>query len=579
MLSIPSISRASALWLALSRTGIAQGSSKVADVDNSPPTDEFLRRGDFVAAKLGSYVYFNGGEGSQEDAWRFTNPINATLSIDVGKSWAVEDVEVIVNSYGDDHPQVMPYGSAMVDNSSDAFYTWGGRVSFNEDLRDTNLWRFDADGSGGGEWTDATPKNKNDKFFELKRSAAASWTSTNDAGFIFGGNVFGATEYEAERKAGAGYRTFNFTTQEWNEYYDTPYSPDDGLLFQGRALFVPDFGPNGFIFLLGGFLDDSDPSSGLDFRTLHFLDPVERKWYKQVTTGKVPGSRSSPCIAGASSEDGKFDIFMFGGSDMSSSDFGDVYVLSLPGFHWAIASGSQGSQYKRSKHVCTTVGQRQLLSFGGRQEFGVNETESWQSRDPLPQGVGIYDMSAWKWQDKYDADAKRYEQHSELKSWYDDGGLDDVKWSKEVKPFFASADPGSNGGSGGNSGGDSDSDGNSDDDSDSGPNAGAIAGGVVGGIAVIALAVGIWFLYRRRQHRRQDDVVQTSDFTHSSPGALEMEHTPTPSKAGSPPVPYHKGYGHSEYEPSPATYSVQAAPQELPAYSTEVYEMGDSERR
>lgn len=211
-------------------------------------------------------------------------------------------------AYGSVAPQVTLFKSVFVNNESDSFYTWGGRTSFGEPQIETNFWRFDADGSGGGEWVDVTPSDKSDTFFDLKRSSAASWTSTDDAGFIFGGNVYGSTELEAERKGGAGYRTFNFTTQEWNEYYDTPYSEKDGLLFKGSALFVPDFGPNGFIFLLGGFLDDTDPKSGLDFRTLHFLDPVERKWYNQTTTGKVPGGRASACVVGASTDDGRFDM-------------------------------------------------------------------------------------------------------------------------------------------------------------------------------------------------------------------------------------------------------------------------------
>lgn len=106
---------------------------------------------------------------------------------------------------------------------------------------------------------------------------------------------------------------------------------------------------------------------------------------------------------------------------MSSSDFSDVYVLTLPGFHWTLASGPEDPEYRRSRHVCASLGRRQFISFGGRREYGINETESWQTPDPFPQGIGIYDMSAWAWDARYDAEANPYEQHSDLRAWYNDG--------------------------------------------------------------------------------------------------------------------------------------------------------------
>lgn len=122
--------------------------------------------------------------------------------------------------------------------------------------------------------------------------------------------------------------------------------------------------------------------------------------------------------------------FMFGGSTHENTDadgdnvwtsFGDVWVLSLPGFHWTLATVSREAEDQRAFPVCSVVGQRQLLSLGGHRLFTDDTNKGWSEKDPWPQAVGIYDMTTWMWQDRYDAGAKPYEQHPELRAWYDQG--------------------------------------------------------------------------------------------------------------------------------------------------------------
>lgn len=116
---------------------------------------------------------------------------------------------------------------------------------------------------------------------------------------------------------------------------------------------------------------------------------------------------------------------MFGGNNMNGIEYSDVYVLSLPGFHWEVAKPAIGEAYKRINHACAAVGQRQLLSFGGYKrtnESGYVDPEIyWREPDPWVQGIGIFDMSSWSWEDRFDAGADRYEQNKRLRDWYDEG--------------------------------------------------------------------------------------------------------------------------------------------------------------
>jgi hypothetical protein len=54
-----------------------------------------------------------------------------------------------------------------------------------------------------------------------------------------------------------------------------------------------------------------------------------------------------------------------------------------------------------------------------------------------PQGLLLYDMTAMKWKDDYDANLGPYERSNLVKSFYNSGSLDKVEWSSDaVKGLF-----------------------------------------------------------------------------------------------------------------------------------------------
>lgn len=70
---------------------------------------------------------------------------------------------------------------------------------------------------------------------------------------------------------------------------------------------------------------------------------------------------------------------------------------------------------KRYMHVCHSLGKGQVLSSGGYSNGG------WSSDDPWVNGLGVFDMSAFKWATGYDADAGDYEPAKAVQDWYKDG--------------------------------------------------------------------------------------------------------------------------------------------------------------
>src|SRR5947207_3245864 len=134
--------------------------------------------------------------------------------------------------------------------------------------------------------------------------------------------------------------------------------------------------------------------------------------------------------------------FLFGGATRTEQDklfnpdFADVFILSLPAFHWFRVSNS--TTQMRSGHYCQVIGSRQMLVIGGASsQDGVPET--WTN------GLGIYDMTALKWASGYNANAESYVRPELVKRYYpltcvltkqhlQLGGADTVKLQPKISP-------------------------------------------------------------------------------------------------------------------------------------------------
>lgn len=103
---------------------------------------------------------------------------------------------------------------------------------------------------------------------------------------------------------------------------------------------------------------------------------------------------------------------MFGGAnDEMKTAFSDVHVLSLPSFTWSFVAEFPDAD-QRLGHACAIVGNSQMLTWGGL-PYLVSE-KAFASEDPLPHGVGVFDLNKLSLQTpedliRYDADAKPYQ--------------------------------------------------------------------------------------------------------------------------------------------------------------------------
>ncbi|KAI1383143.1 uncharacterized protein F4822DRAFT_93907 [Hypoxylon trugodes] len=488
-------------------------------LDNPGPDNFAWHRYPTVVA-LGDYVYIDGGEISQKSNGTdiTTNgtqsyasySVTSTLSLSLKDSWTNRTVQL----------QSIPKQAPSLDqqiywsdpsNGAGAFYTWGGMAAGSATPPTNEQWLFNADGSGGGMWSQVSQSDYR-QFAALKQPVGSAFTQGNQIGYALGGQATSKTDNTIQ-KADPGYAlpglvSYNFQTGDWNNVTTTTDFGGYGTSLNGRAEFVP-FGPNGLLVFLGGSesqVDATDSSivpTNWNSITLH--DPVTGKWYKQKTSGMRPVLLERFCSVGVQGPNNTYEIYIYGGnSDQIEGTSPDVHVLSLPGFIFFDA-GSLGTP--RADHACAVVGKgkRQMLSYGGV-NGGPGLRNPTTTADPWKQGLGIYDMSEMKWTDSYDPDAADYESPAKVKDWYDQGNLNNVKWdSPELKGLII------NGSIYGTSGDSPPANNSSGGSGTSARKIGAIVGGTVGGVVVVAIAITTMFLLRRRRQRResQSTIVET----------------------------------------------------------------------
>lgn len=227
------------------------------------------------------------------------------------KSWALKDAVFKSTPKG-----VSPSkGNAGVWANSEgtAFYSWGGKSPFAINLTTPALYKFTVDGKGGGSWGIERPQNPN-LFAGLLPTEGMALTTVNSTMYGIGGVASRwSTPSLSIDQVVPGMIMFNMGTKEWTNITGTQ-SPVVTLM-AGRAEYLPSFGLQGLVMVMGGHAPRADvaPTIGNsrlnDFAALSFFDPVTLKIYTQTATGDLPVfPRAGFCTAGFQNKQGGHEM-------------------------------------------------------------------------------------------------------------------------------------------------------------------------------------------------------------------------------------------------------------------------------
>lgn len=204
-------------------------------------------------------------------------------------------------------------------------------------------------------------------------------------------------------------------------------------------------------------------------------------WYP-VTTAGGPSARESPCMVPAFNGD---KLILFGGSNAIGAPLSDIYIFDVAKSAWTQGPDG-GSGYARSSHACAMSGDA-LIVWGGFSNI--------PTRSPPPNLIAIFNLTINQWVTTYNAVTIKPVPTSTL-----------ISSSSTPRPT-STTNSGSGSGNGNGNGNGNGTATNPDQDtsgsgSGSGNNTGAIAGGV--SAAVVALLVGLGFVFWRRNRLKKD---------------------------------------------------------------------------
>ncbi|KAI0974876.1 hypothetical protein F4678DRAFT_421123 [Xylaria arbuscula] len=423
-----------ALVLACYYSATARG----GDPSSVPTAENFLRRIGPSAAVLGDYLYIEGGTITQLVDGNAESPV--LISVDQTLSMSL--VETWVNGT----PPLTPITKAAptflqpalwTDGDEQVFYMWGGQ-STTPMPEERRVWRFTADGGGGGTWSIVQPANPH-VFAGIKRGRGSSWTTCNGFGVALGGYGWVETDSDLSDHGRSdmlplpGLLSYQLSTGNWANRSAKAFN-GLGTSNKGSAVCVSSSGTQsmGVVLPLGGSTTDlvtlndgSDILNRLD--NLTFYDMGTETWHWQYSSGDIPPGRKAFCSVIMQGSNNTSEIYLYGGADSTTNTtYDDIYVLSLPGFAWFKLSPTQ--EFPRWGHSCAVGGNSQMLVIGG-QSILPDGDQSLYDPDPWPQGIGVFDLQKLDWSDSYQPNSTIYQTPQVIDDWYRAGGLERVMWS------------------------------------------------------------------------------------------------------------------------------------------------------
>jgi Kelch motif len=472
------------------------------------------------------------------------------LSIDLTKSWT--NATVTINTI---NKTVFSFNSAYLwpDASNNAsFYQWGGqpsrlRLDWKIAYVPSTLYKFQADNEGGGEWTEQG-QSSTSIFQNLRRGFGGAAASRDDIWYVVGGSANCGLDSNMDECSPfyplGSMISYNSTSNLWTADSVQDFTASRTALWS-QMHNIPSGSSNGLNIIFGGGTKPqgsrdltNNPSDLLDFKHIYIYDPVTKTFHNQTATGTRPTPRIRFCSVGTPGSNGSYEIFVYGGFDPSHSAqqlvlaSDEVFVLSLPGFVWFKAD--YPATHARIMHSCNIVGRggSQMLVTGGVDPDRVlSKTDT--TTDPWSNGINIFDLSAMRWKDSYEANDSFYQTPPIVRDWYTNNGPYPSWDYPAVESLFVRAPavtpavtppvtpiPTEARSNPPNS---------TTAPPDRNTNTGAIAGGVTGGLAVLALVVAAVYyaLIRRRQSiKRRRPELEAS--TNAEPRQLMHQEQLTP---------------------------------------------------
>ena len=249
---------------------------------------------------------------------------NALLSISLSQNWTNVSVAMM--------PNIKPTGVPSLNRPSlwyheqeGVLYTgFAGSMSFfgnSPPLPPQSVWSFKPDGTGSGSWKQVISSDTSVLSGITQPCAgltaygpASAWYlgglltahGADSAWYLDGLPASDGFELNLDKSVPVwlpGMIEFNMASKSFTNSSATEYNTN-GTIVNGAMHYVPSFGRNGMVLVMGGITK----AGMVSFETVSVFDPAKKEWFNQTTTGNAPSPRVQCCVAGIDSINDTYEV-------------------------------------------------------------------------------------------------------------------------------------------------------------------------------------------------------------------------------------------------------------------------------
>ncbi|KAF8456803.1 hypothetical protein BDZ91DRAFT_839213 [Kalaharituber pfeilii] len=169
-----------------------------------------------------------------------------------------------------------------------------------------------------------------------------------------------------------------------------------GTADMGDLLFVEGVGESGLLVMVGGRSSNAMRS----LNEIQVYDIATSTWFTQPATadkGIYPPQRQEACAVVVSAPDNSsHNIYLYAGLNLGQEPFDDLFVLTLPAFHWVYVG--TGTELPSSSQKCAVVNERYMVSYRGKR----GSKAGCDNRG----GIQILDLTRLQWTGRMESVAK-----------------------------------------------------------------------------------------------------------------------------------------------------------------------------
>ena len=236
---------------------------------------------------------------------------NALLSINLSQNWTNASVTIM--------PNVKPTGVPSLNQPSlwyheqeGVLYTgFAGDTSFfgnHPALPPQSVWSFKPDGTGSGSWDEVIRSNTSALSGITQPCAGLTAYGPDSAWYLGGFPAEDGFEWNPSNMQWLpGMVEFDMASKSFTNSSAAEYNTN-GTVISGAMHYVPSFGQNGMVLVMGGITLPYTKDGLVSFETVSVFDPAKKEWFNQSTTGNAPSPREQFCVAGINSTNNTYEM-------------------------------------------------------------------------------------------------------------------------------------------------------------------------------------------------------------------------------------------------------------------------------